>query len=227
MSTTSARPTLLLVHGAWHRSSCWAKLQKTLAAQGWESQTVDLPSTGTGIRTAGLHEDARVIGERLRRIDGPVAVVSHSYSGLPVTQEAGDHPNVTRLVYLASYLPAVGQSMYELHGIPAPDDPSGNFPLIDNPRVSLYGDLSDDEAENAVGQLVEQSHRSFVEKVTRAAWKTIPTTYIVCEKDQAIPPSLQETMSAHATNVERLSTNHSPFLSAPGELTTLLEKNLS
>jgi len=188
---------------------------------------VDLPSAGAGIRTAGVHEDARVIGERLRQIDGPVAVISHSYSGLPVTQEAGEHPNVTRLVYIAAYLPDEGQSMYDLHGIPVPDDLSGNFPLIDNPRVSLYGDLPDDEAEHAVGELVEQSRRSFAERVTGAAWKTIPTTYILCEKDHAIPPSLQETMSARAANVERLSSNHSPFLSAPGDVATLLEKILS
>ncbi|HET6501747.1 MAG TPA: alpha/beta hydrolase [Amycolatopsis sp.] len=91
----------------------------------------------------------------------------------------------------------------------------------------MYGDLPDDEAEQAVGELVEQSRRSFAERVTRAAWKTIPTTYILCEKDHAIPPSLQETMSARATNVERLSSNHSPFLSASGEVATLPEKILS
>ncbi|MFJ4789987.1 alpha/beta hydrolase [Streptomyces sp. NPDC088794] len=226
--TYDGRPTLLLVHGAWHRASCWAELQAVLTAEGWDSRTVDLPSTGKqGIPTAGVYEDAAAIGEQLRSIEGPVAVLAHSYGGIPVTQEAGDHANVVHLIYLAAYMPAENESMYDIHGLPAPEDLSGVFPLIDDPRTSLYGDLPDAAAEAALGQLVDQSLRSFAQPVSRAAWRTIPSTYVVCERDGAIPPALQESMSAHAANVERLASGHSPFLSAPVELSAVLRKVLT
>jgi pimeloyl-ACP methyl ester carboxylesterase len=226
MSTkTDGRPSFLLVHGAWHRSSCWARLQEALAVEGWESRTVDLPSSGTqSTPTAGVHDDARVIGEQLRRMEGPVVVVAHSYAGIPVTQAAGEHPHVSHLVYLAAHMYDEGESMYDFYGLPTPEDISGTFPLVDNPRMALYGELPDDEAERALSELGEQSLRSFAEKVTRAAWKTIPSTYIVLEKDLTLALSMQETMSARATNVERLATGHSPFLSAPAELAALLGK---
>ncbi len=226
--TYDGRPTLLLVHGAWHRASCWAELRAVLTAEGWKSQTVDLPSAGKQrIPTAGVHEDAVAIGEQLRSIEGPVAVVAHSYGGIPVTQEAGDHANVVHLVYLAAYMPAESESMYDIHGLPVPEDQSGTFPLIDDPRTSLYGDLSDAAAETALSQLVDQSLRSFAQPVSRAAWRTIPSTYVVCERDGAIPPALQEAMSGHASSVERLASGHSPFLSAPAELSALLGKILT
>ncbi|MFJ5260037.1 alpha/beta hydrolase [Streptomyces sp. NPDC088387] len=225
--TNDGRPTLLLVHGAWHQSSCWVPLQEALAADGWDSRTVELPSSGEqGIRTAGVNEDAAAIGDQLRTIDGPVAVLAHSYGGIPVTQEAAGHANVVHLVYLAAYMPAEGESMYDIHRLPTPEDQSGIFPLIDDPRTSLYGDLTDAAAETALAELVDQSLRSFAQPVSRASWRTIPSTYIVCEKDRAIPPALQEAMSAHASHVERLATGHSPYLSAPAELSTRLGKIL-
>jgi pimeloyl-ACP methyl ester carboxylesterase len=227
-ATADGQPTVLLVHGAWHRSSCWEKLQDALAAEGWDSRTVDLPSSGTqSTPTAGMHDDARVISEQLRGMADPVVIVGHSYGGIPVTQAAGEHPNVSHVVYLAAYMPDEGQSMYDIHGLPAPDDTSGVFPLIDDPRASLYGDLSDDEAQREISRLVDQSLRSFAEKVTQPTWRSTPSTYIICEKDKALPPALQEVMAAQATNVERLESGHTPFLSRPAELAALLGKIIS
>lgn len=224
MPETTRRPRFLLVHGAWHQPSCWDTLRAVLTADGWDSETVELPSSGPqdSLPTAGLFDDARVIGERVAQMEGPVVLVGHSYGGLPVTQAAAEHPHLVHVVYLAAYLPDEGQSMYDIHGLPLPDDLDVPFPLIPDPRNSLYGDLPDDAAEQAVGKLVDQTTRSCAERVTRAGWKTVPSTYIVCERDQALPPELQSTMSKHAGTVVRLATGHSPMLSAPAELAALL-----
>ncbi|MEU7583476.1 alpha/beta hydrolase [Streptomyces sp. NPDC041068] len=226
MSTAAVRPSLLLVHGSWHRSTCWAALQDALASDGWQSHALDLPSVGPqSDPTAGMHDDAEEIAARLRKIDGPVVVIAHSYGGIPATQAITDATNVVHLVYLAAYVPAEGESLNTIHGFPTPseEDLSGTAPVVfDDPRTSLYGDLPDDRAEHLVRQLLEQSVRAFQQQVTHAAWRNVPSTYVLCEGDQALLPALQEQMSARASHVERIGTGHSPFLSAPAELAALL-----
>lgn len=226
MSTAAVRPSFLLVHGAWHRPTCWSALQGALATDGMPSHTVDLPSSGPqGTPTAGVYDDAEAIAARLREIEGPVVVVGHSYGGIPVTEAAVGHAHVAHLVYLTAYMPSEGESLGSLHGRDASKgvDLHGVQPSIfEDPRASLYGDVPDDVAERAVGQLVEQSRRSFQEPVTRAAWRTVPSTYVICEGDQALQTAMQTKMAANATRVERLGTGHSPFLAAHTELAALL-----
>ncbi|WP_051856501.1 alpha/beta fold hydrolase [Streptomyces sp. NRRL S-1868] len=221
-------PSFLLVPGAWHRAACWDPLRDALDARGRRSRTVELPSAGPqSTPTAGMYDDAEAIAAQLRRMEGPVIVVGHSYGGIPVTQAAADHPHVVHLVYLAAYMTQEGESLLSVHGKPTPEpedeDLTGTSPTVfADPRTSLYSDLTDDQAEHAIGRLTEQSRRSFQQPVTHAAWRTVPSTYVLCERDQALPPQLQKKMSAHATHVEHLPTGHCPFLSTPPRLATLL-----
>jgi Alpha/beta hydrolase family len=95
----------------------------------------------------------------------------------------------------------------------------GAFPAIADPRVSLYGDLADAQARHATDLLVEQTTRSFTERVREAAWRDIPVSYILCEHDQAIPPALQEQLATHThATTYRVASGHSPFLSMPVNL---------
>ncbi|MFI7687674.1 alpha/beta fold hydrolase [Nonomuraea sp. NPDC049655] len=137
---------------------------------------------------------------------------------------AGMHDDAAVLAAeLAAYLPDRGQSLCTLHGLPDPDDTSGLFPLIDQPRTSLYGDLPDAEAEQEMSRLVNQTRRSFTEKADTAGWHDIPATYIVTERDQAVPPALQERMAARAAEIRRLTSGHCPFLSQPHRLAALVD----
>lgn len=163
MPTNAPRPSFLLVHGAWHRSGCWSLVREALAADGWTARTVDLPSAGPQ-RTpaAGMYDDADAIAAHLRRTEGRVIVVGHSYGGLPVTQAAAGepatgHPAAAHLVYLAAYLRRRGL-LLSVHGrgstAPEDEDLSGTAPVVfDDPRTSLFGDLPDDRAEDAVGRI--------------------------------------------------------------------------
>ncbi|MEV7012307.1 alpha/beta hydrolase [Streptosporangium sp. NPDC051022] len=215
--------TVMLVHGAWHRPDSWAKLETELRALGHDTRSPALPSAGER-PTAGMHDDAAVLAGELASIAGPVVLLGHSYGGIPITEAAAGAGNVERLIYLAAYMPAEGQSLYTVHGFPDPEDMSGLFPVIDEPRTSFYGDLPDDEAERAMGELVGQTVRSFAEKVGVAAWRDIPSTYIVAEHDRALPPAMQERMAAQATEIRRLPGGHSPFLSQPRRLATLIDE---
>ncbi|NBM15170.1 alpha/beta hydrolase [Streptomyces sp. GC420] len=216
-----SRPALLLVHGAWHASWCWDEPRSVLDADGWTTSAVDLPSAG---QPAGIHDDARAVLEELGRIEGPVVVVAHSYGGIPVTQAVAEAANVSHVVYLTSFQLDVGESLLSFHGAPVPPDPNGFEAVPDDPIPLFFGDTPRAAAEAAVARLVPQSTRSFSEPLTRAGWHTIPSTYVICEQDQAIPVARQEVLAARAGAVHRLASDHSPFLSAPGECAALLAK---
>jgi pimeloyl-ACP methyl ester carboxylesterase len=215
--------TVMLVHGAWHRPNTWEKLETELHALGYGTHAPASPSAGER-PTAGMHDDAAVVAKELASIEGPVVLLGHSYGGIPITEAAAGARNVERLIYLCAWMPDEGQSLFDLEGSPTPDDVSGLLPLINEPRTSLYGDLPDAEAEQALSTLVDQTVRSFAEKVGAVAWRDIPSTYIVAEQDQAISLALQEKMAAQAAEIRRLAGGHSPFLSRPGELAALIDE---
>jgi pimeloyl-ACP methyl ester carboxylesterase len=95
------------------------------------------------------------------------------------------------------------------------------------PEEIFYADVDPQTAQEAVGQLGLQSFQSVSQPLTKAAWRTIPSTYIICEQDAAIPVFAQEAMSQRAQKVLRMDTSHSPFLSRPAELAELLRKELT
>jgi pimeloyl-ACP methyl ester carboxylesterase len=63
-----------------------------------------------------------------------------------------------------------------------------------------------------------------MQPVTGAPWKTIPSTYVECTLDGAIPIEHQRAMSARCQNVVTLETDHSPFASKPAETADILER---
>ncbi len=219
----TTRPTILLVHGAWHGAWCWEKLIPELAALGWRVLTVDLPSASVDPdNTAGMYGDARVIRDSLDAVDGPVTVLAHSYGGIPATEAAAGASNVARLVYLSAFLVEEGVSLSIRSGGQMPSGETGTLPGPEDPRAFLYADAAPEDAERAAGQLVLQSVKSFSEPVTTAAWKTVPSSYIVCEQDMAIPVPFQESMAVHCERSHRLPSSHSPFLSMPAELARVI-----
>lgn len=227
VTTEASRPTLLLVHGAWHGPWCWESLESALMSDGWTTRTVELPSA---VRPEapiteplpGIHEDARAVLEALEDIEGPVVVVGHSYGGIPVTQAIADAPNVSHAIYLAAYQLDVDESLFGFHGAPEPEEPKGVIPPLEKSDTELYADVSEEGTVRAVRQLVPQSARSFSERVTKAGWRTTPCTYIICEQDGSLPPQAQEKLAARANAIHRLKSSHSPFLSMPAELAALL-----
>ncbi|MEU3567874.1 alpha/beta fold hydrolase [Kitasatospora sp. NPDC036755] len=228
MGVDTERPTFLLVHGAWHGAWCWDPVREALDGDGWRSHTVDLPSTGSPDgRPAGVPDDARAVREGLRRIDGPVVVVAHSYGGVPATEAVAGAAGVVRVVYVAGFQLDVGESLFSCLGAPVPDDDSGQAPPYRDARNVLFADVPEAEAERAVARLRPQSVRSFTGPVTTAGWRTVPSSYVVCEHDRALDPARQHRLAARAGSVHRLPSGHSPFLSMPRRLAALLGRTAS
>jgi hypothetical protein len=83
-----------------------------------------------------------------------------------------------------------------------------------------------DELSDIDAQLGYQSYASKQQPLTQAAWQTIPSTYVICEADKAIPVATQELFAQRADDVQRLSSSHSPFLSQPADLACLIRRSL-
>jgi hypothetical protein len=96
------------------------------------------------------------------------------------------------------------------------------MPVPDNAAAMLYADVPAAARQQALARLVPQSARSFADPVTRAGWHTIPSSFVVCDNDQGMPPSTQERLAGRAGAVHHLPSGHSPFLARPGELATVL-----
>jgi pimeloyl-ACP methyl ester carboxylesterase len=225
MGAVTAMPTVVLVHGAWHGPWNWRKVDNELTAMGWQVRTIDLPSVvHTDGPHFGLHDDAEVIRRHIADIDGPVVIVAHSYGGVAVSEGAADLPNVRHIVYLAAFQLDIGESVLAACGGEPPDwwNINGDNVIPLRPHEVFYTDLAPQDSDRAIAQLKPQSLAAFTETLTAAAWRTVPSTYVVCEQDRAIPRPAQEQMSARASYVRRLSSGHSPFLSMPGDVARLI-----
>lgn len=219
--------TFLLVHGAWHGAWTWDHLVPALEGTGHQVRTVELASHGAAAEGLGdLAADVAIVTEALDAIEGPVVLVAHSYGGIPITQAAAGRDDVSHLVYVCAFLLDVGDSLLSSLGGAAPDwiEPTadGSATRVTRPREVFYADVEEQVAAACEARLSLQSIPSFADTLTAAAWTEIPSTYVICEQDQAIPPPAQEAMSGRAGTVHRLSTSHSPFLSQPEELAAIL-----
>jgi pimeloyl-ACP methyl ester carboxylesterase len=215
---------ILLVPGGFHGVWVWEKVIDRLAALGWPTHTVELPSVAAkGQPRYGMHDDAAAVRRRLAAIDGPVVVVAHSYGGVVATQAAAGLANVTHIIYLAAFQLDIGDSLLGLVDEPPPWwIVDGDTLTAGQPFETFYADVPPDDATRAIDRLQPSSYSMVTERLTAAAWRNTPSTYVICDEDQALPPAAQEQMAKRATNIRRLPSSHSPMLSRPAEVAQII-----
>jgi pimeloyl-ACP methyl ester carboxylesterase len=227
-SAAAAPPALLLVHGAWHGPWCWDRLVNELS--GVDVHTVALPSAGPDPAVLGdLYGDAAVVRAAIAELGRPVVVCGHSYGGIVITEAAAELPNVVGLVYLCAFQLDVGEGLADVAGPRVwqhVDEATGSISVAGATEV-FYGDVDPALVVDVLPRIGHQSVASFQQRLTRAAWHTVPSTYVVCENDRAIPLEAQQAMARRAKRALRMPTSHSPFLSRPGELADLLRAELA
>lgn len=195
------RPTVVLVHGAWADSSSWNGVIKRLQNHGY---TVIAPANPL----RGLASDSAYVASVLATVPGPIVLVGHSYGGAVISNAAAGNANVKALVYIAAFIPDVGETGNSLvthfpgsHIVP-PGFPGANltprlYPPLDGTHVDLYinadsfrdifaADLPVSKtAEMAVTQRPLDAS-AFGVPSAAAAWKTIPSWILVATQDNAI-----------------------------------------
>lgn len=223
---TAKAPTVVLVHGAWADGSSWSKVIPLLQAKGIRVLGVQNPLTS-------LADDVAATQRVLADVDGPVVLVGHSWAGTVIT-EAGNDPKVKALVYVAAFANKEGQSGGDLVGAyPKPpalgtvwDDGHGYLRQTEQGMIDNFApDLPRAEARTLFVTQGPLAASTFGDKVTKAAWRTVPSWYIVSANDRVIAPQMERDLAAQMkAKTIVLASSHVSLLSHPKEVAAVIEE---
>jgi pimeloyl-ACP methyl ester carboxylesterase len=214
---------IVLVHGLFADGSCWTEVIARLQAAGLNVTSVQNPLTT-------LPEAVASAQRVLARQDGPTVFVGHSFSGMIVT-EAGVHPTVSALVYVAARAPDAGEDYAALaKRFPTPPASAGIIFDGDEGRLSqeaflrdFAGDLPREKAM-VLYAVQEPFHKALLSgRTTHAAWRSKPSYYAVSTEDRTINPDLERFMAKRmgAKTIE-VKSSHLSLISHPDEITQLI-----
>ncbi|MET9493114.1 alpha/beta hydrolase [Nocardia sp. NPDC006630] len=237
LSQQAKDTTVVLVHGAGLDGSTWSKVSDQLQAGGYKVMVPANPLRSIGV-------DSDYFGKVVGAIDGPVVLVGHSYGGAIITEIGAKFPNVKGLVYSAAFAPEVGQSClgvanaYPPTKLVAATVPSKYTVDIDGVQVpELLVDPAQFGAVFAAGLPADLVNAMAVSgrpatplaldgKVTDAAWKTLPSWFVVTTEDNAIPPDAQRMMAtrANAKKIVEIASPHLVALTHPDQVAALIRE---
>lgn len=232
---------IILVHGAWHSAQCWTNLISRLD-KSHRIFTPDMPGReahdARAYRKLSLHDYVQAIRDLLCKLDGPSLLIGHSLAGMTISQVAQMHPDlVSELVYIAGFIPASGESMFDITS--KLNNPGISTELIFKPKENkieinkshrtqtvFYGDCAQPLAKQAVQQLIPEPLKAFSTQVSLSSehFGRVKKSYIRCLRDLAITPFDQNKMidKVSIDKVYDLEADHSPFLSAKEALANVI-----
>jgi len=214
---------VVLVHGLFADGSCWSEVIPRLQAAGLNVTSVQNPLTT-------LPEAVASAVRVLARQDGPTVLAGHSFSGMIVT-DAGVHPNVSAIVYVAARAPDADEDYTALaKKYPTPPASAGIIFDGDEGRLSeeaflrdFAGDLPEAKAK-VLCAVQWPFHKALLTGKTRhAAWRSKPSWYAVSTEDRTINPDLERFMAKRmgAKTIE-VKASHVSLISQPDTIANLI-----
>ncbi|KAJ4361098.1 uncharacterized protein N0V89_001667, partial [Didymosphaeria variabile] len=236
------RPTIVLLQGAFQLPEVYHAFVKLIEAHGFPVTQAPYPSLNQAdldFISKDLNDDAASAEACIRTLveeEGKtVVVVMHSYGGLvgaEAVSEAltlkhrkarGLPGGVAHFFFLAAFVMDKGQSVAKTVG-PSPDHDivDGRF-IMRDPLAKMYNDVARVEAQYWAARVISQSAAVMDTQMEICAWKYVPSTYVVCTKDEAVRPAVQEMFAGLAGSaVMRVVGGHSAFLSKAEEVVGLV-----
>ncbi|MGW6926408.1 alpha/beta fold hydrolase [Streptomyces sp. NPDC054950] len=232
-AATTAKPTIVLEHGAFADASGWNPVIQSLHKRGY---TVLAPANPL----RGLADDTAYLKSFLATLTGPVVLVGHSYGGAVITGAATGNPNVKALVYIAAYAPTEGESVAQATALgdgssellqhvitrPFPGATPGDADAYLDPaffRQVFAQDLPLSQTTQMAATQRPAAFTTLTQAAPVPAWRTIPSWYLVARNDRTIPPQAERAMAAraHARTIE-IDSSHAAMLSHPRAVTDLI-----
>jgi pimeloyl-ACP methyl ester carboxylesterase len=224
--TGLSAPTVVLVHGGFVDGAGWEGVYNILKKDGYNVSVVQNPTTS-------LADDVAATRLAIAQAQGPVVLVGHSYGGVVVT-EAGTDPKVAGLVYIAAFAPDQGESVESLIANPPPGapvppilPPMDGYLFLDKAkfRAAFAADVSEPKAAFLADSQVPWAVAALSGAVSKPAWKTKPSWYLVATEDKMIPPPAQRQMSIRAgSTVVEAAGSHAIYISKPEVVAALIAK---
>lgn len=253
-----SKPVFIFVPGAWHTPSIFARVIALLSHHGYTSHGLSLPSVDANPGLPDFSADVTALQDLITThlsAGADVIVAMNSYGGMVATEAVlpsmlksaraaeGKKGGVLRLVYLAANAQPVGSSVFSYDesidpaaaGDVAHVDAEAGIVTI-NPAFAggmFYNDIEDPETVSAlVKELRPMSLAAMGSRLSRAAWSYAPATFVVCERDNAMPVAKQERMIKEAKEVwegafdtvVRCPAAHAPMASMPEVVVEVLRK---
>jgi pimeloyl-ACP methyl ester carboxylesterase len=193
----NSKISVVLVHGAFVDASSWRKVIPLLEKGGFTVTAVQIPLNS-------LADDVATTKRVIDAQKDDVILVGHSYGGAVITDAAAGNPKVKGLVYVAAFAPDAGEALGGLIERFSPSPlgtalvpDSAGFLYIDRTKfLNVFAnDLPKDEAALLAATQKPIAGAIFGEGVKAAAWKTIPSWYVVSTQDNAINPDLERFMA--------------------------------
>jgi pimeloyl-ACP methyl ester carboxylesterase len=215
---------VVLVHGAFADGSGWDAVVKILEKDGYTVSVAQPPETSYA-------DDQKYTKADIDAMGGPVVLVGHSYGG-SIISEAGNDPNVGALVYIAAFALDEGESCASIEqAVPQASkafkpDGNGNWWIEqDHFAADFAADVPPSVSNFMAQSQVPISTDAFTHKVTKPAWRSKPTWYMVASADRSINPQ-QERMMAKRANAKTVEVNagHVAYMSHPKEAAKLIEE---
>lgn len=229
-----AKPTIVLVHGAFAGSSSWNKVISLLLRDGYPVVAVANP-------LRGLKSDSEYLTILLLNIKGPIVAVGHSYAGSVITNAANDVPNVKALVYVAGLAPDSGESAADISDrfpgsslgptlappVPLPGGGKDLYIRQDKFYSQFAADVPESEARIMAATQRPVTEAALHDPAGSPAWKTIPSWFIFGSRDKNITEAAHLFMAHRAKSRETVDVrgaSHVVMISHPGAVVALIEK---
>jgi pimeloyl-ACP methyl ester carboxylesterase len=228
---TTAKPNIVLVHGAWADGSSWTEVIARLQHFGY-------PVTAAAIPLTSLADDVARTRAVLALQTGPTILVGHSIGGAVISGAGVDQPNVKALVFVSAFAPDQGETIGQLIGgsgfSPAPGAAPSSLIVDEQGFVYLsrdaYLQYFAPDVNPKIARIMASTQRPLAatyldEPAGPAAWKTLPSWFLVSTNDQMINPDLQrfEAQRMDASTLEVASSHASP-VSHPLQVFQLISK---
>ena len=229
--SADAKPTIVLVHGAFADASSWNGVIERLQRQGY---TVIAPANPL----RGVTADSAYTASLLGQIDGPLLLAGHSYGGAVITNAAASAPNVVGLVFVAAFAPDEGEALgavengskdsilnaalVQYHYPNGPDgETSVEFAI--NPALLQEAFAADLPAEQTALMAATQrpiAAAAFSDTSGPPAWRTLPSWAVVGTGDKAIGADLVRSMAQRAgADIIEVEGSHVIMVSQPQAVT--------
>jgi pimeloyl-ACP methyl ester carboxylesterase len=232
----AAKPTVVLVHGAFADASGWSGEISRLQRRGY-------PVVAPANPLRDVYGDAAYLKAVLATIRGPIVLVGHSYGGFVITNAATGNPNVKALVYIAAYAPREGDTVAQLNAlapgsliapavldflsVPGPDGGAAIQEAVIKPSAFREIFAADVDPRTAAVMAASQRPDAAVtlgQPSGPPAWRTIPSWYLVAGRDKAIGTGSERIMArwtgAHTREVAGAS--HAVLVSRPDVVTDVI-----
>jgi pimeloyl-ACP methyl ester carboxylesterase len=222
-----ARPTVVLVHGAFADGSSWNGVIERLQAEGIQVMAPAIPLRGISI-------DSAYISNFLEQIPGPVLAVGHSYGGAVITNAATNANNVVGLVYVCAFAPDEGETLGEIESdskdsvlstaqvalqYPTGEGSETAVEFAIDPEKLHDAFAADLPAEQAAVMAATQrpvAELAFSEPNGEPAWKKLPSWAVVAIGDRAAGADVVRSMAKRAgATVTEVEGSHVIMVSQP------------